>query len=119
LTIEQARQNIWYLSQLKQTGQIDQAWGDNLIVDQEKIMNGIIDEAKLLTAGQGTGEQTIRVTGGLPSLPGCNITMPQLNGHVLLTHEPAAPAHDSHAGANPAIVDPGQGHAPPSKGTPH
>jgi hypothetical protein len=40
-------------------------------------------EIKRLNASQDTGEQTIHITGGLPELPGTEITMPQLNGHHL------------------------------------
>jgi hypothetical protein len=43
-------------------------------------------EIKRINASQDTGSQTIHITGGLPELPGCNITMPQLNGaHLELT----------------------------------
>ena len=43
-------------------------------------------ELKRLNAGQETGEQIIRISGGLPQLPGTNVTMPHelaSNGHVL------------------------------------
>jgi hypothetical protein len=55
------------------------------------------DELRLkIAASMGTsGPLTIRVEGGLPSLPGTNISMPsqdQINGHSLeLTAQPAVP----------------------------
>jgi hypothetical protein len=81
-TIEQVNANIWYLTQLKLTGQLDREWGDNLIADQAKIANNLIDEAKLIAAQGDTRYQVIHITGGLPALPGTDITMPQLNGHT-------------------------------------
>jgi hypothetical protein len=45
----------------------------------------MIEEAKLAMAGQPTGEQVIRIEGGLPELPGSSVIMPgqehKLNGH--------------------------------------
>jgi hypothetical protein len=52
-------------------------------------------ELKRLTAGQDTGEQTIHVTGGLPPLPGTNITMPQFNGHAHAELLPPVPQIES------------------------
>jgi hypothetical protein len=54
-------------------------------------------EIKRLNASQDTGDQTIHITGGLPELPGCNISMPQLNGHAsdgLLPKQPVIVDHD-------------------------
>jgi hypothetical protein len=55
-------------------------------------------ELKRITAGETTGDQIIRIEGGLPALPGTNITMPELgsiNGYELprpipptIEHEP-------------------------------
>jgi hypothetical protein len=56
-------------------------------------------EIKRLNATQDTGDQTIHITGGLPELPGCNITMPQLNGNAsdgLLPKQPVIVDHDPH-----------------------
>jgi hypothetical protein len=49
-------------------------------------------ELKKITI-DGPGEQTIRVEGGLPQLPGTNITMPLINGHNGHAHalEPPSP----------------------------
>jgi hypothetical protein len=84
-SIQEARENIAYLSELKATGQIDQAWGDNLIADQYKILSALVDEAKLAIQGGEQGEQIIRIEGGLPTMPGLEeLIMPQLNGHKSL-----------------------------------
>jgi hypothetical protein len=40
-------------------------------------------ELKLAAQGATSGEQVIHITGGLPPLPGTNITMPQLDGHTI------------------------------------
>jgi hypothetical protein len=83
-TIIQINANIWYLHQLKLTGQLDIASADNAINDQRILGNNIIDHDKLLAAnGNPNQEQRIIVEGGLPPIPGTNITMPQLNGHHL------------------------------------
>jgi hypothetical protein len=84
-SIAQGRDNIIYLSGLKATGQIDQAWGDNLIADQYKILSALVDEAKIAIQGGEQGEQVIRIEGGLPVMPGLEeLIMPQLNGHKSL-----------------------------------
>jgi hypothetical protein len=81
-SISEARDNIAYLSELKATGQIDQAWGDNLIGDQYKILSALVDEAKIAIQGGEQGEQVIRIEGGLPTMPGLEeLIMPQINGH--------------------------------------
>jgi hypothetical protein len=82
-TIQQSNENILFISNLKGQGQIDQAWGDNLIADQCRVRDGLIDEAKLLAAQGPTGDMTIHIEGGLPTLPGTNIAMPLANGHEL------------------------------------
>jgi hypothetical protein len=55
---------------------------------------------KQINAGTTEHEQVIRVTGGLPELPGTSVVMPMLNGHAtnghaLAAHEPAVPAIES------------------------
>ena len=80
-SIEQVNANIWYLHQLKLTGQIDQAWSDNLINDQRILGNNIIDHDKLIAAqGDPNAQPVIRIEGGMPPLPGTDVIMPQLNG---------------------------------------
>jgi hypothetical protein len=82
-TISQSNANILYLSNLKAQGRIDRDWGDNLIVDQCRVRDGLIDDAKLIQAGSDHADQTIRIEGGLPTLPGTNINMPVINGHTI------------------------------------
>src|SRR5215813_3454714 len=45
---------------------------------------------KQINAGSTEHEQTIRIEGGLPALPGTNITMPMLDGHATNGHGHAA-----------------------------
>jgi hypothetical protein len=57
-------------------------------------------EIKRINAGQETGNQVIRIEGGLPELPGSNITMPRLNGNRadgLLAPQPQVIDHDADA----------------------
>jgi hypothetical protein len=101
-SIAQGRDNIVYLSNLKATGQIDQAWGDNLIADQYKILSALVDEAKIAIQGGEQGEQVIRIEGGLPTMPGLEeLIMPKLNGHSLelqaIESEPPAQAPDPYS----------------------
>jgi hypothetical protein len=51
-------------------------------------------ELKQITVEGGPTEQTIRIEGGLPELPGTNVTMPRLNGHAIDGHALAPPAAD-------------------------
>src|SRR5262244_1483223 len=46
---------------------------------------------KQINAGTTEHEQTIRIEGGLPALPGTNITMPVLNGHAVSEQLLSAP----------------------------
>src|SRR5262245_15389898 len=43
-------------------------------------------ELKAINQGASDTEQVIRIQGGLPELPGCNVMMPQLNGHATNGH---------------------------------
>jgi hypothetical protein len=44
--------------------------------------DGLIEEAKLITAQGGGPEQVIKIEGGLPELPGTRVEMPVPNGHA-------------------------------------
>src|SRR3974390_1939772 len=58
-----------------------QGWINNKRADQEI-------EIKRFNSGQETGDQIIKIEGGLPSLPGTNVTMPhEANGHVLADND--------------------------------
>jgi hypothetical protein len=77
-TLSEARDNIAYLSELKAQGQIDRAWAESLIFDQRALHDSLVDEAKLVAADPANCDQVIRIEGGLPPLPGCEIIMPAL-----------------------------------------
>jgi hypothetical protein len=67
--------NIEHISALRRTGKLDQDTADRLVAEQRILRDGLIEEAKLLVAQGGPREQTIRVEGGLPPLPGTNVDM--------------------------------------------
>jgi hypothetical protein len=99
--IREAYENILKLSEMKAQAQLDVATADNLINDQRVVLNAMVDEAKLLAAaGDPNQEQRIIISGGLPALPGTNITMPhQLNGNAsdgLLPKQPVIVEHETH-----------------------
>jgi hypothetical protein len=98
-TIRQAYENISRLAEMKALGKLDLATADSLINDQRVILNALVDEAKLIAAQGPTGDMTIRIEGGLPSLPGTNIAMPLANGHEL--PNPGSPLID-HQSQSPA-----------------
>jgi hypothetical protein len=113
-SIAQAYDNILYLSDLKAKGEIDIESADSLINDQRVVLNAMVDEAKLLAAqGDPNAEHKIIIEGGLPTLPGTNVTMPhQLNGHAndgLLPKQPVIVDHGPHPVATPA--EPNSGNA--------
>jgi hypothetical protein len=88
-TQQDARNNISYLTSLKASGHLDLVAADSLIADQVKLLDSFNDETKLLVAGKGpAGELHIRIDGGLPALPGTNISMPYG------TDRSPAPSHD-------------------------
>ena len=100
-TIEQANKNIAYISNLKAQGLIDLDFANSLIADNTTIANNLIaeEELKFKLNPPETRDQTITIRGGLPSLPGTNITMPVLNGHAVSEQLLTAPAD---------VVPPGQ-----------
>src|SRR5215467_7719385 len=59
------------------------AWIDSQYAREELAI-------KQYNAGSTEHEQTIRIEGGLPALPGTNITMPMLDGHATNGHGHAA-----------------------------
>jgi len=111
-SIAEATDNIAYIDKLFTTGALDLVSYSSLKETQQKYINTMIDEAKLIAAqGGSTGDQVIRIEGGLPRLPGTSITMPgdepvhQLNGHASVLEHNSATAH-------PATDDPS---GPPHK----
>jgi hypothetical protein len=80
--IQSAYENILKLSAMKAQGQLDFATADSLINDQRVVLNAMVDEAKLAAAHDDpNADRRIIITGGLPPIPGCDVIMPQLNGH--------------------------------------
>src|SRR5215467_2160343 len=92
-TIEQANKNIAYISNLKAQGLIDLDFANSLIADNTTIANNLIaeEELKFKLPPEQTHDQTITIEGGLPALPGTNITMPVLNGHAVSDQLLSAP----------------------------
>jgi hypothetical protein len=85
--LDQIRENIIYLTNLKLSAQIDTATADNLILDQRHLHNSIFEELKLLYSQGGSTDIQIHISGGLPDLPGTSIIKPDPNGndpHALL-----------------------------------
>ena len=84
VTIEQANKNIAYISNLKAQGLIDLDFANSLVADNTAIANNLIaeEELKFKINPPEQRDTTIRITGGLPPLPGTNVTMPVLNGHA-------------------------------------
>jgi hypothetical protein len=94
-TMDQVNSNIWHLNDLMNTGLLDREWGVNLINVQRAIGNNIIDQCKLITAqGDPNAQQIIKIEGGLPQLPGTNITMP-MNGHEAPINAPPSDHPDN------------------------
>jgi hypothetical protein len=77
--LDQVSGNIIYLTNLKLTNQIDKEYGDNLILDQRHLHDSIFEEMKLRYSQGGSTDLTIKIEGGLPDLPGCNIIAPDPN----------------------------------------
>jgi hypothetical protein len=90
-TIDEAINNIAMISDMKSSGQIDRDWGDNLITDQRVILNGLVDEAKILAGQAANADHVIRIEGGLPSLPGTEIIMPPIGGSAPLDSTDVSP----------------------------
>ena len=92
-TIEQANKNIAYISNLKAQGLIDLDFANSLIADNTTIANNLIaeEELRFKINPPETRDTTIRIEGGLPALPGTNISMPVLNGHAVSEQLLSAP----------------------------
>jgi hypothetical protein len=85
-------------------------WIDDQRADAASARADAELELKRLAADQSTVPQTIRIEGGLPALPGTNITMPHLNGaHVdglLLPPTDSINGHGSHPAPQPSTQAP-------------
>jgi hypothetical protein len=115
-----AEQFLAKVAALVAHGQLDFQAGQNLSALAKNWIDAQYAREELAikqyNAGSTEHEQTIRIEGGLPALPGTNITMPTLehgpvtNGHAL---EPPAPAVPTIESAEPTWNDStnGQGSA--------
>ena len=122
LTIEQATKNIAYISNLKAQGLIDLDFANSLIADNTTIANNLIarEELKFKLYPPEQHDQVIKIEGGLPPLPGCNVTMPTLdhgpavNGHAL---EPPVPQIEASSPANDSALQQSNDSAQPNLST--
>jgi hypothetical protein len=112
--LSDAEQFLAKVAALVAHGQLDFQAGQNLSALAKNWIDAQYAREELaikqFNAGSTEHEQTIRIEGGLPALPGTNITMPMLdghatngNGHALAAPEPAVPAIE----AAPKAQDPG------------
>jgi hypothetical protein len=69
-TVTQGRENLQFISELKIEGRIEVDYADSLFAEHTKILDALIEEAKLAAQGADNAEQLIQITGGLPLLPG-------------------------------------------------
>jgi hypothetical protein len=76
--------NISHIGSLFRAGTLDLASRDAMAAEQEAIIDGF----KALGLDDASQDQVIHIKGGLPSLPGTNVTMPQLNGHTVELEAP-------------------------------
>jgi hypothetical protein len=114
--LDQVRENIIYLTNLKLTNQIDKDYGDNLILDQRHLHDSLFEEMKLLYSQGGSTDVQIHIEGGLPDMPGTSIIKPDPNGndpHTLLDSDhgrvdapPEPTTIDSVANAEGANIPP-------------
>jgi hypothetical protein len=82
--VTQGRENLQFISELKIQARISEQQADSLFAEHNKILDALIEETKLITQGQGTAEQVIRIEGGLPVMPGHeHVIMPVHNGHAI------------------------------------
>ena len=118
--LSDAEQFLAKVAALVAHGQLDFQAGQNLSALAKNWIDSQYAREELAIKQYNSGttehEQTIRIEGGLPALPGTNITMPQLNGHTTDARALAAPtdvvpqtAGDS--GEPPNEITPGEAKA--------
>ena len=104
--LSDAEQFLAKVAALVAHGQLDFQAGQNLSALAKNWIDSQYAREELAikqyNAGSTEHEQTIRIEGGLPALPGTNITMPMLdgratngNGHALAAPSDAVPAIES------------------------
>src|SRR5262249_41890687 len=119
LSIEQAEDYLKQIPVLLGRGEIDSQTALEL---STLVRNWILSkyarlelDLKQISIEGGPQEQRITITGGLPSLPGCNVMMPQLNGHATNEHALAAPEPAVPAIASAPPNESTNGHGPETK----
>jgi hypothetical protein len=82
-TVEDATKFLARIPVLIARGELDLDFADSITKGIVAYIQSQHSQTSLeLKASDGlTGEQTIRIEGGMPALPGTNITMPQLDGN--------------------------------------
>jgi hypothetical protein len=107
--LSQVRANKARIASLLASGLLDLASADKLLAVQNSIAADMIDETKLLAASGGSPEQTIYIEGGLPNLPGTNITMPppRMNGKDAIEADTAPNGAQTAPNGAPDDQDPG------------
>jgi hypothetical protein len=104
-SIDHCVENITLLTKAKASGECSIEHADSLIADQKVILYAMLDQQKQTTAEGGPPQQTIKIEGGLPRLPGTNIDMPPpasaMNGHAV-----DGPPTDDHTGPQPSNDEP-------------
>jgi hypothetical protein len=116
-SIEEAESFLLTLSQREAAGELEsmsvQTVSERVRLWIQLKRQGQELDIKRLAQGQETGDQIIRIEGGLPALPGTNVTMPSLNGHDkngLLPPQPrqieSSPAPESATAASPVATPP-------------
>jgi hypothetical protein len=77
--VDEVNANIAHINQAFAAGNLDIEFFNALLAGQREH----IVSFKALGDPDLAHDQVIRIEGGLPSLPGTNITMPELNGHEI------------------------------------
>ena len=110
--LSDAEQFLAKVAALVAHGQLDFQAGQNLSALAKNWIDAQYAREELaikqFNAGSTEHEQTIRIEGGLPALPGTNITMPMLDGHATNGngHALAAPSDVPAIEAAPKAQDP-------------
>ena len=93
--LSDAEQFLAKVAALVARGQLDFQAGQNLSALAKNWIDSQYAREELtikqINAGTTERDQTIRIEGGLPALPGTNITMPVLNGHAVSEQLLSAP----------------------------
>ena len=89
--------------------QLTKAWIDSRHAAKEL-------DLKIINVEGGPREQTIRIEGGLPALPGTNITMPVLDGHAVTNGHALEPPVPQIESSPPSESTNGSGEPPETQG---